>query len=49
MPRSKKPRVKRAAANPTKKPGWYEGLNGARGQHNERPVKTGKKAENKGQ
>lgn len=47
MPTSKKPKAKRPAANPVKKPGWYQSLNGAAGQHAERPSKTGKKAKNK--
>lgn len=52
MPRSKKPRVKRAGANPVKKtgqqPAWYQGLNGTAGQHGERPIKEGKKSKNTG-
>jgi hypothetical protein len=47
MPKSKKPRVKRAGANPVKKPAWKQALNDTAGQHGEKPTKTGKKAQNK--
>ncbi|WP_163026022.1 hypothetical protein [Chachezhania antarctica] len=48
MPKSKKPKAKRAGANPAQKPAWYQALNSnAPGQHGERPTKTGKKAQNK--
>jgi hypothetical protein len=47
MPKSKKPRVKRADANPVKKPAAYQGHNVAR-QEGSHPNKAGKKAVNKG-
>ncbi|MFT4743460.1 MAG: hypothetical protein ACI91Z_001435 [Yoonia sp.] len=47
MPKSKKPKAKRPGANPVQKPAWYLALNGAAGQHAERPTKTGKKAQDK--
>lgn len=47
MPKSKKPKAKRPGANPVQKPAWYQALNGNGGQHSDRPVKTGKKAQNK--
>lgn len=47
MPKSKKPKTKRAGANPVQKPAWYQALNGTAGQHGERPIETGKKAKNK--
>lgn len=50
MPRSKKPKVKRPAANPVQQPTWYQSLNGTAGHHGKHPVKTGKagkKAQNK--
>ena len=47
MPKSKKPKAKRAGANPVQKPAWYQAHNGSAGQHAERPTKTGKKAQNK--
>lgn len=47
MPKSKKPKAKRAGANPVQKPTWYQALNDTGGQHGERSTKTGKKAKNK--
>lgn len=47
MPKSKKPKAKRAGANPVKKSAWYQSFNGTAGQHGERPIQTGKKAKNK--
>jgi hypothetical protein len=47
MPKSKKPRVKRPGANPVKKPAWQQALSDTAGQHGEKPIKTGKKAQNK--
>ena len=47
MPKSKKPKAKRAGANPVQKPAWYRALNGAAGQPGARPSKAGKKARNK--
>jgi hypothetical protein len=47
MPKSKKPKAKRPGANPVKKPAWHQALNGTAGRHGERPIKTGKKAQNK--
>ena len=48
MPKSKKPRVKRADANPVKKPAAYQGLHNVARQEGSHPNKAGKKAVNKG-
>ncbi len=47
MPKSKKPKVKRAGANPVQKPAWYQAFNSSGGKHADRPVQAGKKAKNK--
>ncbi len=47
MPKSKKPKTKRAGANPVQQPAWYQSLNGAAGQKGASPQKTGKKAKDK--
>jgi hypothetical protein len=47
MPKSKKPKAKRAAAKPVQKPVWYQELNNSAGQQRSRPLMTGKKAQNK--
>ncbi|MDB0052128.1 hypothetical protein N9F04_00075 [Ascidiaceihabitans sp.] len=48
MPKSKKPRVKRADANPVKKPAAYQGLHNVARQEGSHPNKAGRKAVNKG-
>lgn len=47
MPKSKKPRVKRATPKTDQKPAWYQELKGASGQEGARPSKAGKKSQNK--
>ena len=48
MPKSKKPRVKRAAENPVKKPAAYQGLHNVGRQEGSHPKDAGNKAVNKG-
>lgn len=47
MTKPRKPKVKRAGANPVQKPAWYQALNDAGGKHSALSTKTGKKAKNK--
>lgn len=47
MPKSKKPKAKRAGENPSKQPSWYQALNGPSGQHVDLPGKGSKKSKNK--
>jgi hypothetical protein len=47
MTKPRKPKAKRAGANPVQKPAWYQALNDAGGKHSALSTKTGKKAKNK--